>query len=103
MASVLDGVPFGQSALSLAAQLQRRAERAGFAFDGSHPADASGSSGSSGVTAAPLATLDSERLEDELMSLVTRAREAGPDPELSLRETARRFADQVGEWERTRA
>ena len=36
------------------------------------------------------------------MSLVARAREAGLDPEISLREAARRFAVQVGEWERTR-
>ena len=32
-ASALDGVPFGQPALALAAQLQRRAERAGIAPD----------------------------------------------------------------------
>jgi XTP/dITP diphosphohydrolase len=85
--SALDGVPFGQPALSLAAQLQRRAARAGFAF----AADASS------------VALDSERLGDELMSLVARAREAGLDPELSLRDAARRFAAEVRECERTRA
>ena len=102
--SALDGVPFGQPALSLAAQLQRRAARAGFAFAGLSTADSSADSepldaGSSVVDPQPL---DSERLGDELMSLVARAREAGLDPEISLREAARRFAGQVGEWERTR-
>jgi XTP/dITP diphosphohydrolase len=105
--SALAGVPFGQPALSLAAQLQRRAARAGFAFKGS---SAVGSSADSGPLDPALADsgpldsgpLDSERLGDELMSLVARAREAGLDPEISLREAARRFAVQVGEWERTR-
>jgi XTP/dITP diphosphohydrolase len=101
--SALDGVPFGQSALSLAAQLQRRAARAGFVFTGLSAADSSVDSESldadSSVDPRPL---DSERLGDELMSLVARAREAGLDPELSLREAARRFAGQVSEWERSR-
>ena len=35
--SALDGVPFGQPALSLAAQLQRRAERAGVPVDSLRP------------------------------------------------------------------
>ena len=77
---MIDGVPFGQPALSLAAQLQRRAARAGFAFDGSPPADSLG---------------------DELMSLVARANERGLDPEVELRAAARRFADQVRSWERS--
>ena len=77
--SALDGVPFGQPALSLAAQLQRRAERAGIAV----PAD-----GDESVGAA-------------LMGLVARAREAGLDPELELRAAARRFADSVRERERS--
>jgi len=77
--SALDGVPFGQPALSLAAQLQRRAERAGIAV----PAD-----GDESVGAA-------------LMGLVARAREAGLDPELELRAAARRFADSVREQERS--
>jgi XTP/dITP diphosphohydrolase len=78
--SVLDGVAFGQPALSLAAQVQRRAERAGFPFD-------------AGLT-------DSE-VGDELMRLVARAREAGTDPELALRSAARRFAEHVRDWERS--
>jgi XTP/dITP diphosphohydrolase len=88
-ASALDGVPFGQPALSLAAQLQRRAARAGFDFDGSN------------VAGAPAADLDSERLGNELMSLVARATAAGLDPEISLREAARRFAANVRERERS--
>jgi XTP/dITP diphosphohydrolase len=77
--SVLDGVPFGQPALSLAAQLQRRAQRAGITV----PTDGADSVG------------------DALMGLVARAREAGLDPELELRAAARRFADSVRERERS--
>ena len=85
--SVLDGVPFGQPALSLAAQLQRRAERAGITVPLTPPegAVAAGSPG--------------ERLGAELMALVARAREEGLDPELELRAAARRYADQVRERE----
>ncbi len=98
-ASVLDGVPFGQPALSLAAQLQRRAARAGItvpvgaAVDGG-PDGASGTAGETGLTG--------ERLGAELMALVARAGEAGLDPELELRVAARRFADEVRELERQR-
>jgi XTP/dITP diphosphohydrolase len=84
--SALDGVAFGQSALSLAAQLQSRAERAGVpASVGDPPQDAS----------------PGEVLGAELMGVVARARAAGIDPELQLRATARRFADRVRAWERT--
>jgi XTP/dITP diphosphohydrolase len=77
--SVIDGVVFGQPALSLAAQLLRRAARAGFPADGqAAPADGVG---------------------DELLQLVARAREAGLDPEMELRAAARRLAGQVREWE----
>jgi XTP/dITP diphosphohydrolase len=85
-ASVLDGVPFGQPALSLASQLLRRAARAGYSLESAGSPEASGP-GSLGA---------------ELMALVSRARDAGADPELELRETARRFADQVRAWENTR-
>jgi XTP/dITP diphosphohydrolase len=80
-------VPFGQPALSLAAQLQRRAGRAGFTVPG---------------TALPGVdqVLDGERLGDALMTLVARAGAAGLDPELELRAAARRFADLVRERER---
>ena len=84
LSSVLDGVPFGQPALSLAAQLQRRAERAGV------PASLAGD----GDCAA-------EEFGAELMRVVARARAVGIDPELELRAAARRFADRVREWERS--
>ncbi len=76
--SVLDGVPFGQPALALAAQLQRRAERSGV------PAD--------------LVT-QGDGLGAELFALVATARAADLDPELELRGAARRYADRVRAWE----
>jgi XTP/dITP diphosphohydrolase len=88
--SVLDGVPFGQPALSLAAQLQRRAQRAGIAVS-AVPADGGAVTGE----------LTGERAGDALMALVARVREAGLDPELELRAAARRFADSVRERERS--
>jgi XTP/dITP diphosphohydrolase len=78
--SSLDGVPFGQPALSLAAQLQRRAERAGFGLD---------------EFTGPCADDAEAAFGEELMRVVERARAAGVDPELALRTAARRFADQV--------
>ena len=78
--SVLDGVPFGQPALALAAQLQRRAERAGV------PTELAGLDGAEGLGA-------------ELFALVARARAAGLDPELELRAAARAYRDQVQAWE----
>jgi NTP pyrophosphatase (non-canonical NTP hydrolase) len=83
--SALDGIPFGQPALSLAAQLQRRAQRAGFTVPATDGAAASDPVGALGA---------------ELMNVVTRARAAGLDPELELRAAARRFADSVREQER---
>jgi XTP/dITP diphosphohydrolase len=94
--SALDGIPFGQPALSLAAQLQRRAERAGitvFSASSDHGADA--------VTGTDAQGLTSERAGDALMALVARTREAGLDPELELRAAARRFAASVRELERS--
>jgi XTP/dITP diphosphohydrolase len=87
--SVLDGVSFGQPALSLAAQLQRRAKRAGIAVTA---ADGAGTG---------TAELTGERLGALLMDVVARAREAGLDPELELRAAGRRFADLVRERERS--
>jgi XTP/dITP diphosphohydrolase len=94
--SALDGVPFGQPALSLAAQLQRRAARAGLSvsFDGGGSAGSADSDGDAGLTG--------ERLGAELMALVARAQAADLDPELELRAAARRFADEVREQERQR-
>jgi NTP pyrophosphatase (non-canonical NTP hydrolase) len=91
--SVLDSVPFGQPALSLAAQLQRRAERAGappeladLAPAGRPPA-ASGPPDGVGEFGA------------ELFALVARIREAGLDPESELRAAARSYAARVRAWE----
>jgi len=86
--SVLDGVPFGQPALSLAAQLQRRASRAGapISFDDSRSGERT-----------PLGSV----LGDELMRLVAQARSADIDPELELRSAARRFADRIRDWEQS--
>jgi len=81
--SVLDGVPFGQPALALAAQLQRRAERNGV------PAD--------------LGADDGDGLGAELFALVAKARAAGLDPELELRGAARRYQDRVHAWEQAQA
>jgi XTP/dITP diphosphohydrolase len=81
-ASALDGVPFGQPALALAAQLQRRAGRAGV------PEDLAGLPGDGDIGA-------------ELFRLVTRARDAGIDPELELRAAARRYRDLVRAWEQS--
>jgi XTP/dITP diphosphohydrolase len=84
--SVLDGVPFGQPALSLAAQLQRRAGRAGMPGDSFAAADPPGDAGEIG---------------EELMRVVARAQAAGLDPELELRAAARRFAGRIRSWERS--
>ena len=82
--SVLDGVPFGQPALALAAQLQGRAARAGVPGE--------------------LARLDGDGQPDdvgrELFRLVVKARELGLDPEMELRAAARRYRDRVHTWER---
>jgi XTP/dITP diphosphohydrolase len=91
--SVLDSVPFGQPALSLAAQLQRRAERAGappelarLAPDGERPA--------AGGTADRVSEFGAE-----LFALVARIRAAGLDPEFELRAAARSYAGRVRAWE----
>jgi XTP/dITP diphosphohydrolase len=80
-ASALDGVPFGQPALALAAQLQRRAERAG--------------------APAELADLGGGELGAALFALAAQARAAGLDPELELRAAARRYRDRVRAWEQS--
>ena len=94
--SVLDTVPFGQPALSLAAQLQRRAERAGVPADlagrpASGPGQGDGAAGEQAVS----------DIGAELFALVARAREAGLDPELELRAAARAYRDRVRAWERS--
>lgn len=85
--SVLAGVPFGQPALALAAQLQRRAERSGVPIDLANQAPPPGD--------------ESAALGAELFLLVARARAAGLDPELELRAAARRYRDRVHAWEQS--
>jgi XTP/dITP diphosphohydrolase len=96
--SALDGVPFGQPALALAAQLQRRAERAGVpeellgaAQAGGHPIPDAG--------AGPPAPDAAAGIGDSLFALVAVARAAGLDPEMELRSAARRFGERVRAWE----
>jgi len=86
--SALDGVPLHQPALSLAAQLLRRAERAGTPAELAEPGRAGEPGGSD--------------LGEELFGLVQRAREAGLDPELELRSAALAYADRVRAWEASR-
>jgi XTP/dITP diphosphohydrolase len=116
--SALDGVPFGQPALALAAQLQRRAERAGIPGDlarlDGHPGDNDGgprgsdgdTGGSDGDTGGSDGDTggsdgDSGDIGRDLFRLVARARAAGRDPEAELRVAARRYRDLVRAWERS--
>jgi XTP/dITP diphosphohydrolase len=88
--SALDGVPFGQPALALAAQLQGRAARAGVPEE---LADlgAEDDPGTSGSSCGDVGR--------ELFQLVARARAAGCDPETELRAAARRYLALVRAWE----
>jgi len=89
--ATLESVPFGQPALSLAAQLQRRAERAGAPPElaglpaGGADGDGQRSAGVSEIRAA-------------LFALMAQARAAGLDPKLELRAAARSYRDQVQRW-----
>jgi XTP/dITP diphosphohydrolase len=80
-------VPFGQPALSLAAQLQRRAERSGAPADLADlpVGDGDGPEGVSEIGAA-------------LFSIVAQSRAAGLDPEMELRAAARSYRDEVQRW-----
>ncbi|MFF0306805.1 MazG family protein [Streptosporangium sp. NPDC004379] len=91
--SVLDGVPMGQPALSLAAQLLRRADRAGAPAALASPVrDEAAEAG-----AAPAAA--GGDLGARLFALVRQAHEAGLDPEAELRAAARAYRDRVRTWE----
>jgi XTP/dITP diphosphohydrolase len=103
--SVLDGVPFGQPALALAAQLQRRAARGGVPEEILET-----SARAAGCPAADTEPLADEETDpaaagagagigDHLLTLVAVARAAGVDPEMELRAAARRFGDRVRAWE----
>jgi XTP/dITP diphosphohydrolase len=108
--SVLDGVPFGQPALALAAQLQRRAERAGAppgladlasTADAGGPGD-QGSEGGPGCDGDPAdGQAPPSEIGAELFALVARARAAGLDPELELRSAARAYRARVERWEQS--
>jgi XTP/dITP diphosphohydrolase len=101
----VDGVPFGQPALALAAQLQRRAERAGVpATLAQPPAEPTGGTAAQAQPSAePAADAEAlgEALGEELFALAARARAAGLDPELELRAAARRYRDRVHAWEQS--
>src|SRR5690242_4014218 len=110
--TALGSVPFGQPALSLAAQLQRRAERAGAPVeltdlptapaagpgaDGQGPGSGGQEPGSGGQEpgAAGQGQDGVSEIGGALFSLVARARAAGLDPELELRAAARGYRDRV--------
>jgi XTP/dITP diphosphohydrolase len=97
----LGSVPFGQPALALAAQLQRRAERAGV------PAELTGLPAGPAARAADGQAgqeLDGQEPDGvseigaALFSLVAQARAAGVDPELELRAAARSYRERVRRW-----
>ena len=96
--SALDGVPFGQPALALAAQLQRRAVRAGAPEDLAR-LDEDPECGPSGGPAD--ADPAGEDIGRELFRLVAKARAQGLDPEMELRAAARRYQELVHAWERS--
>jgi XTP/dITP diphosphohydrolase len=86
--SALEGVPLSQPALSLAAQLLRRAEKAGVPADlAEEPADQ--------VEGQP----EVSEIGRELLALVARARAADLDPELELRAAALAYAERVRAFE----
>ncbi len=125
--AALGSVPFGQPALSLAAQLQRRAERAGVpaeltdlaagtaavdgraGVDGQGP-DGAGESGAGESGAGESGAGDNgagdngagddgvSEIGAALFALVARARAAGVDPELELRAAARSYRERVRRW-----
>ena len=86
--SVLDGVALGQPALALAAQVLRRAARAGY------PAELTGA-------LAGDANGDDPDLGAALMRLVARAREADVDPEIALRVTVRNLIERIRDFEQS--
>jgi len=116
--AALGSVPFGQPALSLAAQLQRRAERAGVpaeladlpvggatqapgapAGDGQVPGDPAGDGQVPGASAGDGQVPGGvSEIGAALFSLVAQARAAGLDPELELRAAARSYRDRVRRW-----
>ena len=98
--SALDGVPFGQPALALAAQLQRRAARAGVPEELAR-LDSDSGPAKSADSGAEESGDPGEDIGRELFRLVVKAREAGCDPEMELRAAARRYRDLARAWERS--
>jgi MazG family protein len=99
--SALDGVPFGQPALSLAAQLQRRAARAGVPEDlGRLGADEDAAADDFAPAGDDISGEDIGR---KLFRLVAQARARDLDPETELRAAARRYFELVRRWERSAA
>ncbi len=106
-ASALDGVPLGQPALSLAAQLRRRAERAGVPEELADlpPGPADLPSGPADLPSDPAGLPPGPAVSEigaELFALAGRARAAGLDPEFELRAAARAYRDRVLAWEQER-
>jgi XTP/dITP diphosphohydrolase len=93
--SVLDGIVLGQPALSLAAQVLRRAGRAGY------PAELAGGGPDDDGPDDDGPDDDGPDLGRRLMRLVTRAQQAGLDPEAALRATVRAFMARIRNWERS--
>ena len=92
--TALGSVPFGQPALSLAAQLQRRAGRAGAPVELTDlPAGPAAGPGADGQAPDGVSEIGAA-----LFSLVAQARAAGLDPELELRAAARSYRDRVRRW-----
>src|SRR5215472_1296340 len=129
-ASALDGIPTAQPALSLAAQLLRRAQSAGAPASLADLADLAERAERADLAElaerADLADLPGRvsradagdisgvpardrgaqpehvsPIGAELFALVAKARAAGVDPELELRAAARAFRDRFVEWERS--
>jgi XTP/dITP diphosphohydrolase len=78
--SAVDGVPLAQPALSLAAKLVHRVEKAGVAVD---------------VPSPQTVPSSADEVGDALFALAAAAREHGIDPEQALRDAARRYVDAV--------
>ncbi len=95
--AALGSVPFGQPALSLAAQLQRRAERAGVPAELTDlpTGTAAGADGAAGDGQEPDGVSE---IGAALFALVAQARAAGLDPELELRAAARSYRERVRRW-----
>ncbi|RFS84689.1 MazG family protein [Actinomadura spongiicola] len=107
-ASALDGVPMGQPALSLAAQLRRRAARLNAPADlaenltaerGDEPADDLADEPAAREPGADGERGSGSEVGARLFALVGEAAERGVDAEAELRAVSRVFRDRVRAWE----